>query len=414
MRPIGIDLFAGAGGLSLGFEQAGFDVAAAVEIDPVHCAIHKYNFPRTAILPRPVERLAGVEILAAAGIAGRRVDCVFGGAPCQGFSLIGHRALDDPRNGLVREFVRIVAELRARTFVFENVKGLTIGRHRAVLDELVEEFSDIGYDVRVPWRVLNTGHFGIPQYRERLILLGVRKGETLPDYPAPSTAIADGRQPVDGLVDGPTCEDALRDLPNANLFRTLSETESVRTSRVRGAVGLRGRTEMPDQRRLAFRVRARVGSLHPDVQRTHGAHRHIAAALSRNRSRNRRAHQPVLQALEGGRFQHPQGPAPTVREARLPVRGRSTTPTTAVSPCGKWPGCTDFRTGSDSRDEVARRTASRQCRAAAACQGDRHGDAGGSRRGSDPTGRCGGARRSFAPDHGSHDGGGFLRGDATA
>ena len=231
MRPIGIDLFAGAGGLSLGFEQAGFDVAAAVEIDPVHSAVHKYNFPHTTVLPRPVEHLEGVDILAAAGIAGRRVDCVFGGAPCQGFSLIGHRALDDPRNGLVREFVRIVAELRARTFVFENVKGLTIGRHRAVLDELVEEFSAIGYEVKVPWRVLNTGHFGVPQYRERLILLGVRKGETLPDYPGPFTAIADGTQPADGLVDGPTCEDALRDLPDADLFRTLNKTDSVRTSR---------------------------------------------------------------------------------------------------------------------------------------------------------------------------------------
>ena len=206
MRPIGIDLFAGAGGLSLGFEQAGFDVAAAVEIDPVHCAVHEYNFPKTAVIPHPIETLSGKDIAQAAGIGGRRVDCVFGGAPCQGFSLIGHRVLDDPRNRLVREFVRIVAELDARTFVFENVKGLTVGRHRAFLDELVEEFSEVGYDVRVPWRVLNAGNFAVPQHRERLILLGAQKGEALPDYPTPKTNIAGKKRRIDGLPDGPTCK----------------------------------------------------------------------------------------------------------------------------------------------------------------------------------------------------------------
>lgn len=230
MRLIGIDLFAGAGGLSLGFEQAGFDVAAAVDIDPVHCAVHKYNFPRTVIIPRPIESLSGAKIIEMAGISGLQVDCVFGGAPCQGFSLIGRRALDDPRNKLVRDFVRIVAELGARTFVFENVKGLTVGKHRAFLEELIEEFSDVGYDVRVPWRVLNAGHFATPQHRERLILLGARKGETLPDYPVPSTNIVGRRQRIDSLPDGPTCADALRDLPNADHFESLIDSDVLETA----------------------------------------------------------------------------------------------------------------------------------------------------------------------------------------
>ena len=246
MRPIGIDLFAGAGGLSLGFEQAGFDVAAAVEIDPVHCAVHEYNFPKTAVIPHPIETLSGKDIAQAAGIGGRRVDCVFGGAPCQGFSLIGHRVLDDPRNRLVREFVRIVAELDARTFVFENVKGLTVGRHRAFLDELVEEFSEVGYDVRVPWRVLNAGNFAVPQHRERLILLGARKGEALPHYPKPTTNMAGKKRRIDGLPDGPTCADALGDLPDAGGLDALIGSDAARPGRYGEpsayAAGLRCRT----------------------------------------------------------------------------------------------------------------------------------------------------------------------------
>ena len=157
-RPIAIDLFAGAGGMTLGFEQAGFDVAAAVEIDPVHCAVHKFNFPETAVLARSVVGLTAAEIRLAAGIGNAPVDCVFGGPPCQGFSMIGHRVLDDPRNSLVLEFVRLVADLGARTFVFENVKGLTVGRHRKFLDELVAAFDKAGYVVHLPWKVLNAAN----------------------------------------------------------------------------------------------------------------------------------------------------------------------------------------------------------------------------------------------------------------
>jgi DNA (cytosine-5)-methyltransferase 1 len=230
MRPTGIDLFAGAGGLSLGFEQAGFDVVAAVEVDAVHCAVHRFNFPECAVIPRSVVGLSAADIRKAAGIGGRAVDCVFGGPPCQGFSLIGHRALEDPRNSLVLEFVRIVAELEARTFVFENVKGLTIGRHREFLRELVSAFSEAGYNVRMPWRVLDAAHYGVPQHRERLILMGAKKGTRLPDYPIPHTNPADARKLIPGIPTGPTCEHALGDLPDANRFEPLIESDFVKTA----------------------------------------------------------------------------------------------------------------------------------------------------------------------------------------
>ena len=225
-RPIGIDLFAGAGGLSLGFEQAGFDVVAAVEVDPIHAAVHKFNFPNCAVLARSVQGLTGTQIRAAAGIGDRRVDVVFGGAPCQGFSLIGQRALDDPRNSLVREFVRIVDELEASYFVFENVKGLTVGRHRAFLHELIEAFTEKGYDIAQPWRVLDAADYGTPQHRERLILMGARRGQNVPSYPMPVCVPADERHSRE-LPGGPTCADALGDLPDAESFPELVTTDEV-------------------------------------------------------------------------------------------------------------------------------------------------------------------------------------------
>lgn len=227
-RPVGVDLFAGVGGMSLGFEQAGFDIVAAVEIDPVHAAVHAFNFPETTVIAQSVQDLTGTDIRRLAGIGDRTVDVVFGGAPCQGFSMIGKRALDDPRNALVRDFVRIVRELDASCFVFENVKGITVGRHRAFLDELIAEFKSAGYAVTLPWKVLNAASFGVPQNRERLILMGAKAGLTLPEYPAAITRAAGSRKSA--LPEGPSCTDALGDLPDAEKFDRLRETDLVATS----------------------------------------------------------------------------------------------------------------------------------------------------------------------------------------
>jgi DNA (cytosine-5)-methyltransferase 1 len=223
-------LFAGAGGLSLGFEQAGFDVVAAVEIDPIHAAVHKFNFPNCAVVPCSISDVSGADLRSLAGIGIRNVDVVFGGAPCQGFSLIGQRAFDDPRNSLVREFVRIVGELKASYFVFENVKGLTVGKHRAFLEELIETFSEMGYVVRLPWKVLDAADYAVPQHRERLILFGARKGLAVPDYPTALTTPAD-RPHKGNFPLGPTCQDALGDLPDADHFDSLLNGDEVETTR---------------------------------------------------------------------------------------------------------------------------------------------------------------------------------------
>jgi DNA (cytosine-5)-methyltransferase 1 len=214
-RPIGVDLFAGAGGLSLGFEQAGFDIAAVVEIDPIHCATHEYNFPRAKTICASVVDLTGEEIRRLAGLSDRDIDVVFGGAPCQGFSMIGKRAFDDNRNQLVFHFVRIVRELKPKYCVFENVKGLTLGKHAQFLAELIEALNEAGYKVALPYKVLNAAKFGVPQSRERLFLMAARHDQKAPTYEEPM---------LDQAV---TVWDAISDLPNADDFEVLKDTDEV-------------------------------------------------------------------------------------------------------------------------------------------------------------------------------------------
>ena len=203
-RPIAVDLFAGAGGMTLGFEQAGFDILASVEIDPIHCAIHKFNFPFWTVICKSVEETTGKEIRNSSQIANQEIDVVFGGPPCQGFSLMGKRSFDDPRNSLVFHFIRLVVELQPKFFVLENVKGMTVGKHQEFIAEIINQFTESGYQVNANYQVLNAANYGVPQNRERLFLLGSRQNVELPKYP---------EKMIFPNLKSPTVWDALQDLP---------------------------------------------------------------------------------------------------------------------------------------------------------------------------------------------------------
>lgn len=226
-KPIGVDLFAGAGGLSLGFEQAGFQVAAAVEYDPIHAATHEYNFPNCSTICRNVAEIDGDYIRSHSKIGKKDVDVVFGGAPCQGFSMIGKRALDDPRNRLVYHFVRVVSELKPKYFIFENVRGLTVGEHKKFLQEIIAEFKAKGYNVQEEYQVLNALNFGVPQDRQRLFLLGARKGRRLPQYPVKTHELPGANLALGFTATTPTVWDALGDLPEADDYAELLERDWV-------------------------------------------------------------------------------------------------------------------------------------------------------------------------------------------
>ncbi|HEV7401203.1 MAG TPA: DNA cytosine methyltransferase [Solirubrobacterales bacterium] len=253
-RPLAVDLFAGAGGLSLGLEQAGFDVLTAVEYDPVHAAAHEFNFPQTKVLCADISALSADDLKAAAraGMSAHghdaeewdgEFDLIAGGPPCQGFSFIGKRLVDDKRNQLVFHFFRLVSELRPRYFVMENVPGMARGGHASILDKLISEFEEAGY--RFPeeemeakkHRILNAADFGVPQERNRLFLIGTRKDQAKTARPpaptvhpvAKRSTVAEERADSE-LPCGPTVWDAIGDLPNLSRFASLFGSDTTRLS----------------------------------------------------------------------------------------------------------------------------------------------------------------------------------------
>ena len=185
-RPIAIDLFSGCGGMSLGLEAAGFDIAVAVELNPIHSLIHHVNFPYTATICKDIKQLDSQEITDALVTKGfqNEIDLIAGGPPCQGFSQIGKRQLDDPRNSLIFEYVRIVSELKPKYFIFENVPGLASGKQKKFLQELIFKFEAIDYSIAQPIKILDASLYGAPQKRKRLILIGSRNDVKQVKYPS--------------------------------------------------------------------------------------------------------------------------------------------------------------------------------------------------------------------------------------
>lgn len=179
-----VDLFAGAGGISLGLEQAGFSVGAAVELDPRAAATHRRNFPSTPVIQRDIRGVRPSEIrkrmeraYSSAGVSwDGSVALTTGGPPCQGYSLGGHRDPMDSRNLLVRDFHRLVVGLESRYFVMENVPGMLIGDHRRHADEVIGLFRRSGYEVSDPV-VVDASELGLPQRRRRVLIAGWKTGE---------------------------------------------------------------------------------------------------------------------------------------------------------------------------------------------------------------------------------------------
>jgi DNA (cytosine-5)-methyltransferase 1 len=171
--PTVISTFAGAGGSSLGYSMAGYRELLAVEWDDNAVETFKLNFPDVPVYHGDIAALSVDQCLEMAGIAPGELDVLDGSPPCQGFSTAGKRILDDPRNQLFREFVRLLRGLRPRAFVMENVSGMVKGKMKLVFADILRELKASGY--RVKAAKLNAMYFNVPQSRERMIFIGVRE-----------------------------------------------------------------------------------------------------------------------------------------------------------------------------------------------------------------------------------------------
>ena len=197
-----IDLYSGAGGLSLGAARAGFAVAAAVETDPQAYAAHSTNFPKTVHFRQDVSRLTGQRLMEAPGIPDEGLAGVIGGPPCQGFSCIGKNDASDERNGLFVYFFKLVAEMRPRFFLVENVPGILGGKHEHLVKEAIA-LVEGDYSV-LPPIVLAAHEYGAPTTRRRAFFFGYRSGTMkkirLEDF-APPTDVEQVRvrEALDGL-----------------------------------------------------------------------------------------------------------------------------------------------------------------------------------------------------------------------
>jgi DNA (cytosine-5)-methyltransferase 1 len=184
-KPRAIDLFCGAGGLSLGLLQAGFDVTGALDLDALACRAYRLNHKRVKLWEMDIRRLSGAEIMRCLNIRPGELSLLAACPPCQGFSTMrtknGIRRNRDQRNNLIFDVLRIVRSMKPLSVMFENVPGLAKDKRYVTF---LKKLGLLGY--RVKWAVLNTADFKVPQRRRRLVLLASKLGE--PEFAATASA----------------------------------------------------------------------------------------------------------------------------------------------------------------------------------------------------------------------------------
>lgn len=196
-----VDLFCGVGGLSLGFSAAGFDVVSAIDNNEAAVETYSRNFADGSAKCMDLSETEPEEMVSECGLDVEAADFVVGGPPCQGFSLMGNRKVDDERNELLLRFADYISHISPSYFLVENVEGLNVGEAREYLEEFIEKLESSGFEIKEPIESLNASNYGVPQERKRLFILGYQSDVPEPSYPSESS-------------DNPNVWDAIGDLPN--------------------------------------------------------------------------------------------------------------------------------------------------------------------------------------------------------
>lgn len=224
-----VSVFSGAGGFDLGVEAAGFNTRLCIDLDYHSCRTLRLNrrkgrdsgihrFLQSAVVyQNDITRVSGPKLLRAARLKPGEVDLVYGGPPCQSFSVFGkRRGLEDPRGQLLLEYIRVIRELRPTAFIFENVAGLLSIGDGSVFEEFLEEIAlnEQGQpEYTVSHYLLDTARYGVPQYRSRLIVFGSRSGVKVSKPPETHTPSYDFNVLDSDLCPTPTVGEVLQNMP---------------------------------------------------------------------------------------------------------------------------------------------------------------------------------------------------------
>ncbi len=198
-KPTVISAFAGCGGSSLGYKLAGFEELLAIDFDPNAVETFRLNFPEVEVLHENIKDVTVEQVLEVTKLKKGELDVFDGSPPCQGFSISGKRKIDDSRNDLFKDFVRMVDGLSPKVFVMENVTGMIRGHMKGRFNEILKDLKSLDYNVKV--KSMNAKYYNVAQSRQRLIFIGVRKDLKIePSFPKASLNLISTEKALEGVV----------------------------------------------------------------------------------------------------------------------------------------------------------------------------------------------------------------------